>query len=73
MAARLQRLCSVEETYAFIKHIGKGSYAEVYLVVPMNKIEAKTRVSVLFFMMLTLLPMNFLGSFVVYLVVSEVI
>ncbi len=46
MASGLQRLNSVEERYAFIKYIGKGSYAEVYMVVPIDKIEKRTRVSV---------------------------
>ena len=45
MASRLQRQVSVEEKYAFIKHIGKGSYGEVYMVAPMDQIEKRTRVS----------------------------
>ncbi len=46
MAAALQRLCSVENKYAFIRHIGKGSYADVWIVVPLDMIAKGTRVSV---------------------------
>ncbi len=47
MAAALQRLCSVENEYGFIEKIGKGSYGEVWIVVPLDKIAKGTRVSVI--------------------------
>jgi hypothetical protein len=46
MAAALQRQVSVEERYGFIKQIGKGSYGDIWIVVPLDLIARETRVSV---------------------------
>ncbi len=46
MASFLQRQGSVEDKYAFIKHLGNGSYGDVWIVVPLDKIGKGTRVSI---------------------------
>ena len=46
MASWLQRQGSVEDNYGFIKLLGKGSYSDVWLVVPLDKIATGIRVSI---------------------------
>jgi hypothetical protein len=46
MAAALQHQNSVEDRYGFIKQIGKGSYGDIWIVVPLDMIAKRTRVSI---------------------------
>ncbi|CAF1209089.1 unnamed protein product [Rotaria sordida] len=43
MATGIQRELSVEDQYGFIKQIGKGSYGDIWLVVPISLIATSTR------------------------------
>jgi hypothetical protein len=45
MPKPMERLFSVEQKYGAIEQIGKGTYGDVWLIVPLNMIETKTRVS----------------------------